>query len=135
MTKIMSYVAAVICAFAFTATVLADEAAPAATAPAATTQAKHTKTALMGGAVVSVDAAAKQFVVKSSEGKMDNVIFDVNDGANIRKAGKDIALTDLAAGDKVMVAFKHKGDKRIATSIRVRAPKAAPAAPAAPAAQ
>jgi len=99
--------------------VLADDQPAAAAAPAATAApAKHVKTSIISGTVVSVDAAAKQIVVKNSEGKMDNVTFDVNDNANIRKTGKTITLSDIAAGDKVMVAFKHKDDKRTATSIK-----------------
>jgi hypothetical protein len=136
MSKMLSFMVAVVCvcASAFAGTVLADDTAPAVT-PAATATAeaapgKHTKTSLIAGAVVSIDATAKQIVVKNSEGKMDNVTFDVGDKANIRKAGKDIALSDIVVGDKVMVAFKHKDDKRIATSIKVRAPKAASATPA-----
>jgi Cu/Ag efflux protein CusF len=131
MSKIISIFAAVVCAFAFTGTVLAEDAAPAVT-PAAATQAapaKHAKTSIVSGAVVSIDATAKQLVVKNSEGKMADVTFDVNENTNIRKAGKDITLSDIAAGDKVMVAFKHKDDKRIATSIKVRTPKAAAATP------
>ena len=125
----LSILSAMVCMFAFTGTVLADDTAPAV-APAATetTQAapvKHTKTSIISGAVVSVDATAKQIVVKNSEGKMADLTFDVSDQTNIKKAGKDIALSDIAAGDKVMVAFKHKDDKRMATSIKVRVPKAA----------
>ena len=132
MFRKLSILATVVCALAFAGTVFGDDAIPAAvTAPA-----QHSKTSLISGAVVSVDAAAKQIVVKNSEGKMNDVTFDVSDKANIKKAGKDAALSDIAAGDKVMVAFRHKDDKRIATSIKVKAPKAAPAtteAPAAPA--
>jgi hypothetical protein len=141
MFKKLSICVTVLCAFAFTGTVFADDQAvtppPAAAqaTPAATpaAPAKHSKTSIISGAVVSVDATAKQIVVKGSEGKMDSITFDVSDDANIRKAGKEIALTDIAAGDRVMVAFKHKDDKRVATSIKVRTPKpAAPAAPATP---
>lgn len=133
MFKKLSILTAAACVFAFAGTVLADDmtATPAATTTRTAPAKPHMKTSLISGAVVSVDVAAKQLVVKNSEGKMDNVTFDVSDHANIRKMGKEIALTDIAAGDKVMVAFIHKDDKRIATSIKVRAPKAAPATPAA----
>jgi len=136
MFKKLSILATIACAFAFTGTVLADETAPAAAPSVAAGQsvpAMHTKTSIIGGTVVSVNAAAKQLVVKNSEGKMDDVTFDVGDKANIRKMGKEITLSDIVAGDKVMVAFKHKDDKRIATSIRVRAPKPAAEAPTVPA--
>lgn len=142
MAKLLSILAAAVCAFTLTGTVLADDATPSAASAAATTQAapakkEHPKTSIVSGAVVSVDATAKQIVVKNSEGKMAEITFDVKDHTNIRKSGKEIALSDIAAGDKVMVAFIHKDDKRIATSIKVKAPKAAkteaPAAPAEPA--
>ena len=140
MFKKLSILAAVACALAFAGTVFADDAMPAAAAPAATPAAmpaQHTKTSIISGAVVSVDATAKQIVVKNSEGKMAIVTFDVSDKTNIRKMGKDITLSDIVAGDKVMVAFKHKDDKRIATAIRVKAPKASemPATTTAPAAK
>ena len=138
MTKFFSIFASVVCAFAFAGTVFADEmAAPAAPAAAQTVTAKPMmKTSINTGEVVSVNATANQIDVKSSEGKMATNTFDVTDKTNIRKAGKEIKLSDIMSGDKVIIAFKHKDDKRIATAIRVKAPKAAamPAATMAPAA-
>ena len=140
MTKFFSIFASVVCAFAFAGTVLADDAVtPAVPASAATTQMAQPKqmsrTSINTGEVVSVDATANQIVIKSSEGKMAANTFDVTDKTNIRKAGKEIKLSDIVAGDKVIVAFKKKDDKRIATAIRVKAPKASemPATTTAPA--
>jgi len=131
MTKLLSFIAAVVCAFAFTGTVIADDAAPAAAPAAPAAQmapAKQTKTSIRTGEVVSVDVAANQLVVKSSEAKQESVTFNVTPKTNIKKAGKVIALSDIVSGDKVIVAYKHKDNNRIATAIKVKAPKAAPAA-------
>jgi hypothetical protein len=129
MSKKVSIIAALVCALAFTGTVLAEEAAtqaPDATA-AATPMApakQQVKTSIRTGEVVSVDVTGNSLVVKNSEGKEANTAFDVTAKTNIRKAGKEIALSDIVAGDKVIVAYKHKDDKRIATAIKVKAPKA-----------
>src|ERR1035437_2819609 len=105
MSKKLSIIAAVVCALAFTGTVFAEETQqPAAPTAAATTPAKQTKTSIRTGEVVSVDAAANQLVLKSSEEKAENTAFDVTAKTNIRKAKKEIALSDIVAGDKVIVA-------------------------------
>ena len=112
MFKKLSVLTAVVCAFAFTGIVLADTTAPAT----------QLKSSFISGEVISVNVAAKQIVVKNSEDKL-NITLDVSNNANIRKGGKAITLYDIAAGDKVVVAFRQKGDKRAAISIKVRAPK------------
>jgi len=154
MSKKFSVITAVICAFVFAAVAIAEDAQPAATAapaiaapaatPATTPAKPPVKTSVTLGDVVSVDATANQIVVKT-EGKGQNITFDVTAKTNIRKAGKEAALSEIAAGDNVIVAFKKKDDKRTATSNRVRNPKvsmpastpvpAAPSTPAAPVGQ
>ena len=93
--------------------------------PAATTEKApvvKTKTLLLDGEVISVDATAKQIVVKREKG---NATLDVTDKTNITKGKKDITLSEIVAGDKVLVAFKKEGDKRRATTIKVKVPKTA----------
>ena len=137
MSKILNIFAAVSFVFAITGTVLADEVqTPAPTAAAVVTTtvtvtapapakapAAVSKTSILSGVVVSTDATANQVVVK---GKTKNTIFDVNAKTNITKAKKEITLSDLAAGDNVIVAYKIKDGKKIATAIKVKAPIAAP---------
>jgi ribosomal protein S1 len=134
--------AAVVCVFAVTGKVLAEEAQkpaePAVAASPKKAPAVEKKTSIFTGEVVSIDSTANQIVVKS-KGKPEGVTFGVTERTNIRKAKKEAALTDIVAGDKVIVAYRTKDDKKIATAIKVKAPKAAkeeakPAAPAVPAA-
>jgi Cu/Ag efflux protein CusF len=94
--------------------------APAAAAEKAPVAKK--KTSLMDGEVASVDAAAKQIVLKREKG---NITIDVTDQTNITKAKKEITISDIAAGDKVIVAYEKDGDKRKATTIKVKVPKKA----------
>ena len=94
-----------------------------ATTPAAATEKApvvRVKTSLLDGEVASVDSAAKRIVIKKGKG---NITIDVTDKTNITKAKKDITIADIAAGDKVIVAFKKEGDKRRATTIKVKVPK------------
>ena len=109
--KKMSLLAAAICAFAFAATVLADQPAPAL-APA-----MHPKLAIINGEVISINTAAKQIVLKN------DIVFNVADKANIRKEGKVITLSDIKTGDMLLIAFRQQGEKKLATAIKVRPPK------------
>lgn len=147
MSKMLSFLAAIVVACTVSGVVLADDAqqpaaaaAPAAAATAATVQ--KSKVSTIVGKVLSVDATASQIVVKGEESKKaEGTAFDVTAKTNIKKAGKDIALSDIVAGDRVIVGFVKNDTKRTALSIKVRPPSkkaaepAAPATPAAPAAQ
>jgi len=75
------------------------------------------------GDIKSVDAMAKSIVVvKGKESKT----FLVDDKTKITK-GKDVlTFADLKAGMNVVIEYKKDGDKLIAVTIKVSAPKAAP---------
>jgi hypothetical protein len=75
------------------------------------------------GEIKSVDAIAKSIVVaKGTESK----IFWVDEATKITKSKIDLPFADLKAGMSVVVEHKKDGDKLIAVTIKVAAPKAAP---------
>jgi hypothetical protein len=77
-------------------------------------------------------AGADSLVVsgKAKGGKDAEWTFGVDSKTKIRKGGKDVAPTDLVAGDPVMVRYHEVGGKNVADSVMVRtAKKAAAAAP------
>ena len=69
--------------------------------------------------------AADNLVVagKAKGGKDAEWTFAVDPKTKIRKGGKDIAATDLAAGDPVLVRYHEMGGKNVAESVMVRAAK------------
>lgn len=84
------------------------------------------------GEVKAVDTEAKTVtVVKKVKDKVVEVVVTVDDKTKIThdKAAKTFA--DVVVGTKVTAKFKAVGDKKVATSIRIKElPKVAPAAPA-----
>jgi 3-dehydroquinate synthase class II len=70
-------------------------------------------------------AAADSLVVtgKAKGGKVAEWTFAVDPKTKIRKAGKDIATTDLAAGDPVLVRYHEQAGKHVAESVMVRTVK------------
>jgi Domain of unknown function (DUF5666) len=70
-------------------------------------------------------AAGDSLVVagKAKGGKDAEWTFAVDPKTKIRKAGKDIAPGDLAAGDTVMVRYHDQDGKHVADSVMVRAAK------------
>jgi hypothetical protein len=75
------------------------------------------------GEIKSVSVDAKSIVVaKGTESK----IFWVNEETKITKSKIDLPFADLKAGMSVVVEHKKDGDKLIAVTIKVAAPKAAP---------
>lgn len=98
---------------------------------------KKAVTPTLVGEVVSVDATASQIVIKDAKDITQTVSVDAK--AKLTKAGKAIQLSEIAAGNKVVVGYKTEADKKIAISIKVVVPKPAkhaatkPAAPAKPA--
>jgi hypothetical protein len=64
---------------------------------------------------------------KAKGGKDTEWTFAVDPKTKIRKAGKDIAAGDLAAGDTVMVRYHDQGGKHVADSVMVQAAKKAAA--------
>jgi hypothetical protein len=96
-------------------------AAPAATAPAPE-KAKVEKKAKMEtvtGPIENVDEAGKAIVVKGKT-------VGVDDKTKITKAGKAVQFADLKKDMQVSAQFKKDGDKLIAATIKLVAPKAAP---------
>ncbi len=100
----------------------ASTPAPAPAAPAATPAAeKPAKLEKYSGAVEKVDEMAKSFVVKS---KKDNKTFVIDDKTKITKGKNAMPFGELKAGMGVSVQYKKEGDKMIAASVKVSAPKA-----------
>ena len=77
------------------------------------------------GVIAKVDEAAKAIDVKMKAGKEEKTMtFTIGDTTKITKAGKDTPFSDLKAGMAVSVDYKKEGDKNIAATIKVAAPKA-----------
>ncbi len=106
--------------------------APAPAKPAATPAKaeKPAKTQSFTGNIAKVDAMGKTIAVK---GKKAEMIFVIDDKTKITMGGKDMPLGDLKEGMEAHVSYKKEGDKNLAASIKVAAPKAAPAAKVKPA--
>jgi Cu/Ag efflux protein CusF len=93
---------------------------PAPAAPATTAPVKLEK---FTGDIKSVDAVAKSIVVvKGKESKT----FIVDDKTKITKGKDALTFADLKAGMNVVLEYKKDGDKLIAVTIKVSAPKAPP---------
>jgi Cu/Ag efflux protein CusF len=75
------------------------------------------------GDIKSVDAMAKDLVV--AKGK-DEKTFGVTADTKITKGKEALKFEDLKAGMNVVIGYKKDGDKNIAGTIKVSAPKAAP---------
>jgi Cu/Ag efflux protein CusF len=77
------------------------------------------------GDIKSVDAVAKSIVVvKGKESKT----FIVDDKTKITKGKDALTFADLKAGMNVVIEYKKDGEKLIAVTIKVSAPKAPPKA-------
>jgi hypothetical protein len=77
----------------------------------------------IAGTIERVDDAGKILVVK---GKKDSLTFVVDDKTKIIRGGKDMPFSDLKKEMGVAVDYKTEGDRKIALTIRVAAPKAVP---------
>ena len=73
----------------------------------------------------TVKTAAPDSLVVSARGKDAEWTFVLGPRTKIRKAGKDIAATDLAAGDAVHVSYHAEGGKNVADAVVVQALKKA----------
>ena len=78
---------------------------------------------------VKTAAADTLVVAGKTKGKDTEWTFALDPKTKIRKAGKDVAATALAAGDPVNVRYHAEGGKNVAESVMVRAPKKAADAP------
>ncbi len=96
---------------------------PAPAAPASTKSAPPAKLEKFSGTIKSMDAMAKIIVV--AKGKTEKT-FVIDESTKITKGKDTVALADLKAGLDVAIEAKKEGDKLIASTIQVSAPKAAP---------
>ncbi len=96
---------------------------PAPAAQASTKQAPPAQLEKFSGKIKSMDAMAKSIVV--AKGKTEKT-FVIGESTKITKEKETVALADLKAGLNVAVEAKKEGDKLIAVTINVIAPKAAP---------
>lgn len=98
------------------------------TAPAksATTPSPAPKLGKFSGVVDKVDEMAKTILVKGKVKKEEKIItFALDDKTKITKAGKDVPLAELKKDTSVAIEYNRVGDKLIAVTIKVAAPKAA----------
>ncbi len=115
------------------------QSTPAPAAPAAPKEEKKVekpaeakKTAAHDASGTVKTAASDTLVVagKAKGGKNAEWTFAVDPKTTkIRKAGKDISATDLAAGDAVHVRYHEHGGKNVADTVMVRTAKKAAEAP------
>jgi len=106
-------------AFGLSLTVMAQEGTKPLTTKA-TPVTIATKSLSLSGEVISVVDSAKTLVMKDKKG--ETIAFSVDPKAKIEKAGKEIILSKLSVGEKVMVKYKTEANKKIATIIKVIVP-------------
>jgi Cu/Ag efflux protein CusF len=92
-------------------------------APASTKPAPPAQWEKFSGKIKSMDAITKSIVV--AEGKTEKT-FVIVESTKITKGKDTVALADLKAGLNVAIEAKKEGEKLIAATINVVAPKAAP---------
>ncbi len=105
--------------------IAAAPAGPAAstTAKPAPAKAAPAKMEKFNGAIKSVDAMAKSFVVAKAKAEKT---FVVTADTKITKGKEDLKFEDLKAGMNVSVEYKKEMDKMVAGAIKVSVPKASP---------
>jgi len=91
---------------------------PAPAAPASTKPAKLEK---FTGDIKSVDAMAKSIVVAKAK---EEKTFVVTADTKITKGKETLKFEDLKAGMNTVLEYKKDGEKLIAATIKVSAPKA-----------
>jgi hypothetical protein len=96
---------------------------PAPAAPASTKPAPPVKLEKITGDIKSVDAVAKNIVV--AKGKQEKT-FVVDDKSKITKGKDTLSFADLKGGMNLVIEYMKDGDKLIAVTIKVSAPKAPP---------
>ncbi len=79
------------------------------------------------GTIDKVDEMAKSIVVKGKAKKEEKTLtFATDDKTKITKGGKDMPFADLKKDMTVAVQYAKVGDKMVAATINVAAPKAPP---------
>ena len=115
---------------AFVSGVMAQQKpAPAPAAPASTAPAKPMgmKMEKFTGAISKVDQMGKMIEVKGKMKKEEKTMtFAINDMTKIMKGKATMKMEDLKEGMMASVEYKMEGDKMIAATIKLSAPKAAP---------
>ena len=115
--------AALITLVAFVSGVMAQGKPATTPAPASTKSAPAAPLEKFSGKIKSLDEKAKSIVV--AEGKTEKT-FVIVEGTKITKGKDTVALANLKAGLNVAIEAKKEGEKLIAATINVVAPKAAP---------
>jgi Cu/Ag efflux protein CusF len=113
---------------AFVSGTLAQQKTAPAPAKAAGTPppAPAPKLEKFSGVIDKVDEMAKAVVVKIKVKKEEKTMtFAVGDTTKITKGKETLSFGDLKNGMDVSVDYKKEGDKNIAATIKVAAPKAA----------
>jgi hypothetical protein len=115
-------------AFAAGLTGLAQGQAPTATKEEKTGKAAETKKPVARNVNGTVKAAAADSLVVSGKVKGQDAewTFAIEPRTRFRKAGKDIAATDLGAGDAVHVRYHAEGNRNVADTVVVRTAKKVP---------
>jgi Cu/Ag efflux protein CusF len=114
---------ALITLVAFVSGVMAQGKPATTPAPASTKPAPPAQLEKFSGKIKSMDAMTKSIVV--AEGKTEKT-FVIVESTKITKGKDTVALADLKAGLNVAIEAKKEGEKLIAATINVVAPKAAP---------
>jgi len=99
-------------------------AAPASTTPAKPMEMKAEKMEKFSGAISKVDQMGKMIEVKGKKEK--TMTFAINDMTKIMKGKGMMKMEDLKEGMMASVEYKKEGDKMMAATIKLSAPKAAP---------
>ena len=97
------------------------KAAGTTPAPAAPASTKPVKLENFTGDIKSVDAMAKSIVVAKAK---EEKTFVVTTDTKITKGKETLKFEDLKAGMNAVVEYKKDGEKLIAATIKVSAPKA-----------
>lgn len=97
------------------------KAAGTTPAPAASASTKPVKLEKFTGDIKSVDAMAKSIVVAKAK---EEKTFVVTADTKITKGKETLKFEDLKAGMNTVLEYKKDGEKLIAATIKVSAPKA-----------
>jgi hypothetical protein len=97
------------------------KAAGTTPAPAAPASTKPVKLEKFTGDIKSVDAMAKSIVVAKAK---EEKTFVVTADTKITKGKETLKFEDLKAGMNTVLEYKKDGEKLIAATIKVSAPKA-----------
>ena len=99
-------------------------AAPASTAPAKPAEMKMEK---FSGTISKVDQMGKMIEVKGKMNKKEKTMtFAIDDMTKIMKGKGMMKMEDLKEGMTASVQYNKEGDKMMAATIKLSAPKSAP---------